>query len=280
MAGRHLLPHHLVRGWQHFLQCGNARLDGLAGATGFLHHEGLQAVADIKPLFLHQPLDLVALAAETNDQRTGQIGMTRVAGHGPPQQIHRLAGHFHATAGAVRECADAVDVRIFRQTLRRKVFSDLVRHCRRAVHCRQHTEVIARGHLAVGTDNAHETGTIRLGKHLLRLIVTRVGVIAIKFAEFKVVRMHVGAGRNVRRCKTDGHRVFEDGFAHLDRPRGDLVPRRHLAFRGKAAIEFGTDGDVTTGNQHVVDLVQPDYRARGRFVLVDVYDAVVHEPVS
>ena len=71
-----------------------------------------------EPLLFHEPADLVALAAEAHDQRAGEIGVARVARHRPAQKVHRLAGHLHAAAGAVREGDDAVDVRDSRPAAR------------------------------------------------------------------------------------------------------------------------------------------------------------------
>ena len=197
MARRHALAHHLVRLREHFLQRGNAGLDGLAGAAGLLHHKGFQARTDVEALLLHQPFDLIALAAEADDQRTGQVGMPGITRHGPPQQIHRFAGHFHAAAGTVGEGTDAVDVRIICKPLRGEIFRDFVRHCRRTVHGCQDAQVIAGRHLAVGADDTHETRALSLRKHFHRFVIAGVSVIAVEFAELEIMRMHVSTGRNV-----------------------------------------------------------------------------------
>jgi len=78
----------------------NAGFDGLAGAASVLHDEGLEGRAALSCCSSNQVLDLVALAAETHDQYRRHVGMARIAGQGTPEQVHRLAGEFHAAAGA------------------------------------------------------------------------------------------------------------------------------------------------------------------------------------
>jgi hypothetical protein len=109
---------------QHLLDGADAGLDGLARAAHFLHHHGAQQAALLQALRIHQVRDLVALAAQADDQHAGQVGMARVAGQRAAQQVEVRAGRRHAAAGGLREGGDAVDVRKVLQPLGREVRGD------------------------------------------------------------------------------------------------------------------------------------------------------------
>ena len=134
MTRRHRRARHAVGFGQHFFHRSHTSGDGLGGAAFVLHDKGFKTQAFLQLLFLEQFADLIAFTTEAHHQRTGEIGMTNVSGHGPAQQVHRLAGHFHAAAGAVGKRHHAVDVRIIGQAFGCEIFSDLVHHGGRAIH--------------------------------------------------------------------------------------------------------------------------------------------------
>ena len=134
MACRHPRARHAIGFGQHFFHRSHTGGDRLGGAALVLHDKGFQTQAFLQLLLLEQLADLIALTTQAHHQSTSEIGVTNVSGHGSAQQVHRLAGHFHAATGAVGKRHHAVDVRIVGQPFRREVFSDLVHHGGRAIH--------------------------------------------------------------------------------------------------------------------------------------------------
>ena len=126
MAGRYRLAFALVGRHQHLLDDGYAHLDGFPGAAAFLHHHGPQLWAFGQILRTEQPAHLAALAAETDNERAGNIGMPDIAGEGALQQIHGLAGHLHSAAKRMGKCRDAVDIGEIGETLFGEVVGDLM----------------------------------------------------------------------------------------------------------------------------------------------------------
>ena len=57
-----------------------------------------------------QRADLVRLAAESDDQHAGEVGMARIAAERAAQDRHAVALRVHAAAAAVRQRDHAVDV--------------------------------------------------------------------------------------------------------------------------------------------------------------------------
>jgi hypothetical protein len=110
MARRHPGAGGQVGRRQQFAHRGHAGFHRLAGAAGVLHDEGLQARTLAQALRLQQAGDLVAFAAQADHQHGGQVGMAHRAGQRAAQQVHGLAGHFHAATQAMGEGGHAVDV--------------------------------------------------------------------------------------------------------------------------------------------------------------------------
>ncbi len=67
--------------------------------------------ARLQALRLDQAGDLVALAAQADDQHAGQVRVARVAGDRATQHVEVIARRRHAAAAGLRERGDAVDVR-------------------------------------------------------------------------------------------------------------------------------------------------------------------------
>lgn len=219
-------------------------------------------------LLLHQAGNLVALATQADDQRAGQICVLRKAGDGSAQEVHRLAGHFHAATQAVRKSHHTIDVGVVGEALGSEPFGDLVHHRGRAVHRREQADVIARRHLAVGAHDAHEAGALGLGQQFDRFVVLGVGVVAVGLAKLHVVRVDVAAGLDVDIGKADGDVVLEYGFALGDLARGDLVAGGDLGARLDALLrQRDADAHIGASDDDVVVGVQPDAGSCGMGVV-------------
>ncbi len=266
VAGGDGLPPHVVGLRQQRAHGFDAGRYGLAGAAGLLHDESVQVRAGHQCLLLHQALELVALAAQADHQGRREIGMARIAGHGPAQQLHRLPRHLHAAADGVAEGHHAVDIRKLGQPLGREPFGDLVDDRRRTVHGGQDADEIAGSDLAVGTHIALEGGTLGFGQQLHRLEFTGMGVLAVEFTELGVVAVDHRSRLDVHIRKAHGDVVLEDGLALEDFPGGDLVAGGHLAAAGEVlAGHCGADRHVDPRHHHVVAGVQADHGADHAF---------------
>jgi hypothetical protein len=264
VARRHGLALHAVRLGQHLAHGRDAGLDRPARAAGVLHDEGAQPRVFLELLFLQQRADLVALAAETDDETAGEVRVPRVAAERAAQEVHRLAGLFHAAAGAVREGDDPVDVREVREAFRREPLRDPVHDGRGAVHRREHADEVARAHLPVRADDALEGRALRLGDHLDGPVVGAGRVVAVELPELDVVRMDVAARCDVGGGEADDHVVLPDRLALRDRARRDLVTGGHLSARRHVLrVDAGTERDFGAGDDDVVGLVQADGDAGG-----------------
>ena len=69
----------------------------------FLHHEAVDPAAGRQAFLLQQSAELVAFAAESDDQHRGEVRMARIAPERAAQQLHRLAAHLHAAADGMAE---------------------------------------------------------------------------------------------------------------------------------------------------------------------------------
>ncbi|MNP36698.1 hypothetical protein D3C76_1301030 [compost metagenome] len=105
-------------------------------------------------------MDVVALAAQGDNYRTHGVRVLDVATDSAAQQVHRLAGHFHAAADFVHVGHHPVDVREAGQAALIEVVGDLARHGRTAVADHEDTQVVTGGHSTVVADDALERGTL------------------------------------------------------------------------------------------------------------------------
>jgi hypothetical protein len=74
----------------------------------------------------------------------------------------------------------------------------------------------------------------------------------------KLVRVHVGAGRDIGAGKADGHVVLADRFVARDRAGGDLVAGGHLAAAHDAVGQLRAQFDHGARDEHVVVGMQAD----------------------
>ena len=179
--------------------------------------------------------------------------MARVASHGAPEHIDRLAVGVHAAAGLVGEGDDAVDVGVGIQSVF-EVPRHLPRHGGRAVDAGENADVVARCDAPVGTYDALEGR--RLGDEFRRRHQLAKGVVALEVAHRHVLHMHVFAGKDVARGEADDlvvapHRLSLLHFAHRDLvPGGNLALDRDVAFldqRGARRELDARDDDVVGG---------------------------------
>ena len=213
-AGRHRLAPDLVGLGQHLAHEGDAGLHGLAGAAHFLDVHGAQPAGEL--LLLHQPADLVHLAAQAEHDDGGEIRMPRVAAERPPQQRQRLALR-HAAAGLVGQRHHAIDVGkigqrvVAGERIALEHVGDHARDMRAAVHRGEDADVVARRDPAVRAADALEgRGQIEI-RH--RLDVDAIGIVLGEIAHAAVMGVHVLARRNRRGGEADDLAVAADRLA-------------------------------------------------------------------
>ncbi len=259
MARGHRLAPHLVGLRQHLLQPRGALAHCLRGAAGVLDRHCLQQRPAIQPLGLHQPADLVRLAAEPEDEDAGEIRVLRIAGDGPPQHVHRLALARHAAAGAVGQRDDAIDIGEVAERAGAELLGDIARRGRRAVDRAQDAEIVARRHLAVRPHDAFE-GRALFFRHVVgRLIVGGEGVVAGEIAHRDIVRVDVLARRDRRGGEADDLVVLAHRRADLDRRCRHLVPGRDMRPRLDALAGNRRAGqDIGACHHDVVGRVEAD----------------------
>ena len=154
MARRHRFAPAFVGLDKHLFDDGDARFDRFPGAAAFLHDHGAQLRPFDQILRAEQPADLAAFAAETDNKRARDVGVADIAGEGPLQQIHRLAGHLHAAAQRMGEGGDTVDIGVAGEPLLREMIGDLVHDGGRTVHRRDDGDEVARPGASVRSEKA------------------------------------------------------------------------------------------------------------------------------
>ena len=224
VARRHGFAFHPVGFGQDRLDPCDAFAHRFHGAAFFLNGVGGELVAALELLRGEQARDLVRFAAQAHDLHGAEIGVARVAGHGPAQHVHGLAFGGHAAAAFVRERDDAIDIGPGIQAVV-EMPGDHARHRGRAVDAGEYADVVARGHAPVGAHDALES-------HRLRNVVGGFGVgakgvIAVEVAHGDVVHMDMLARMDVVRGETDDLVVAPHRIACLDLAHGDLVPGGH-----------------------------------------------------
>ena len=134
--------------------------------------------------------------------------MSCIAAERTPQQLHTKSAVIHATAGAVRECDYAVNIRKTTQGIRvaptRKKIGDAARHGGRAVHAREYANVVTGCDLTIASTVAHEGGCF-FCRRCWRFCTKRVVPLktALVIAKRAVMDMHVFTCLNVSAGETD-----------------------------------------------------------------------------
>ena len=106
--------------------------------------------ADVHPRILEQPLELVELTAERQQEHAPEVGVAGVAHQRPTQQLEALPPGEHAATGGVGERHDAVDGReVAQEATLLDLGGDEARDAGRAVHRGQEADHVAGPDLAV-----------------------------------------------------------------------------------------------------------------------------------
>ena len=263
-AGRHRLALDLVRVGQRLAHEGDAGFHRLAGAADFLDVHRAQTAGEL--LLLHQPADLVDLAAEAQHDHGGKIRMPRIAAERAAEQRQRLVLR-HAAAGLVGQRDHAVDIGKIGQRIvagERILLEDVgdqARDMRAAVHRGEDADIVARRHAAVGTADAVEgRGQIEV-RH--RLDVDAVGIVLGEIAHAAVLGVHVLARRDRNGGKADDLAVAADRLADRDRLDRHLVARRNPLDRGDAVGHHHARRQARARDQHAIVGMQADHGCRG-----------------
>ena len=226
-AGRHRLALYLVGVGQRLLHEGDAGLHRLAGAADFLDIHRAQPAGEF--LFLHQPADLVDLAAEPQHDDGGEVRMPRIAAERPAQQRQRLVLR-HAAAGLVGQRDHAIDIRkigqriIAGERILLEHVGDDAGDMGAAIHRGEDADIVARRDAPVTAADALEgRGQIEI-RH--RLDVDTIGIVLGEIAHAAVLRVHMLARRNRHGGKADDLAVAAHRLAHGDRLDRHLVTGR------------------------------------------------------
>ena len=144
-----------IGGRHHAAQPGHAALDRLLRAAGVLDRHGLEMLALAQAVFGLHATDLENFAAETDEEHAGDVGVRRVTPLGPLQGFETRALVGHATAGAMHQRDDAVDIRVIAENAGAlDLFGHEAGHRSGTVHRGQDREIVAGAGLAAGATEA------------------------------------------------------------------------------------------------------------------------------
>ena len=266
-ARRHRLALDFVGIRQRLAHEGDAGLHRLAGAADFLNVHRAQTAGEF--LLLHQPADLVDLAAEPEHDDGGEIRMPRIAAERAAKQRQRLVLR-HAAAGLVGQRDDAIDIRKIRQRIvagERILLEDIgddAGDMGAAIHRGEDADIVAGRDAAVGTADALEgRRQIEIRR---RRDVDAIGIVLGEIAHAAVLRMHMLARRNRNRRKADDLAVAADRLAHGDRLDRDLVARGNALDRSDAVGHHHARRQARARDQHAVVRMQANDGCRGHGV--------------
>jgi hypothetical protein len=161
----------------------------------------VEVLAAGKSLALDEARHLVRLAAQSDDQYGGKVGVSRIASKRALKQGHRFSVRPRVAADFVGECYHPIDVRKIEKTFSaEELFAYDSRDCRRAVDCSQDPNEIAGSHSAIGSHNALECGGLILSEHLDGPAIGPNRMPGSALAEREIVGVNMFAGRN-RYCR-------------------------------------------------------------------------------
>ena len=263
-ARRHRLALYLIGIRQRLAHEGNAGFHGLAGAADFLDVHRTQPAREL--LLLHQPADLVDLAAEAEHDDGREIRVPRVAAERPPQQRQRLVLR-HAAAGLVGQRHHAIDVGKIRQRIvasERILLEDIGDHAgdmRAAIHRGEDADIVAGRNAPVGTANTVEgRGQIEIR---CRRDVDAECVVLGEIAHAAILGMDVLARRNWNCRKADDLAVSPHRLAGRDRLDRHFVASGNPLDRGDAFGHDHAGRQAGARNQHAIIGVQADHGGWG-----------------
>ena len=233
---------------QHRLDALNPLGDGLPGAAGRLDGHGLEVIALDQAVFFLHAVDLKHLAAEPDHDGGAEVGVGGVAPLGPAQHVEAFAVSGKPAAGAVHEGDRAVDAGIILEHARAvDLLGDELRDRGRAVHRREHADVVARAGAPARAHVALEGRAQLGGEHLVVLRVLADAVVAGEIMERHVMLVHPFARADAARGKADDLAELAHRRALADRLDRHLVAARDAlacgGARGLRARRHRVDGD-------------------------------------
>ena len=239
----------LVHLGQHRGDLADPQLDTAAQPAHLLNVHRLEQRSRRQPVSLDQPVDLHHLAAQPRQQHPAHIGIARIAPQRALQHLEARAITAHRAAGAMHKRHNPVDIGIIRQLVRREMRRDLARGGGRAVHRRQHRDIVARANAA--------TGAVIALKRVLRGRRGHGAQVGAKFifgidrAKLQVVRVHMRPLGNVFGGIADQVGVFAHRFTLGNRLRRHLVAARDQHGRPLVAHlqRLGGGDDIVVGRQ-------------------------------
>ena len=220
---RHALAPRVVDPRQHLGHQLAGGFDRLARAAHVLHaeHGRTPRVAGARAADLHQLLIVEQVtergrfAAQADQHIAADIRMPGHAAHHAIERGVPLAAELHSAAAAVREGHHAIDVGIGLERLGIESGRDILADRGRAIHRRDHGDVVARAGSAVRAlvaleGSSHERR--RLGRHFRGR-----RIVAIELPGREIVRVNPLALGNVFGGKADDLPIFNGALAFGDR---------------------------------------------------------------
>ena len=240
---------------EQLVNCGDSLFDRDGGAPLFLNGAGAQGAGRASETAgaseIDEGFDLVGLAAESEQEHGGKIGMRGVTDKDTAEEIGWFAVFCHTAAGAVGDCDDTIDVGVSTENLRREVGGDAARDGGRAVDSREDADIVAGGDAAVGSDNALK----RCGyvDQWCGLGFGADGVIAVKIAGDQIVAVNEFADRDGLGGKTNDLIELTDRLTGGDGVNRQLMAGSDVHARSQVqAVEGLARRNRLKGNHNVV----------------------------
>ena len=204
--------------------------------------------------------ELVGLAAEPDDQHAGEIGMARIARPSCGAADRWPSPSLPAAQPYL--CVSATTPSILAKSpspCRSHLLGDHARDRRRAVHRRQHADIVARRDAAVRPNDPVEGRGLVLRD--FRKIGTPAadGVIAGRRLKGEIVRVYVLAGRDLACSDADHLSEFEHGLVFPDRRYGEFVALRNGPLnQHRSNANRLAWSELAEGHNHRIGRMQPD----------------------
>ena len=216
------------------------------------------------PVFLLHAADLEHLAAQTDQQHGGNVGIAGVAPLRALQRLETLALGRHAAAGAMDQRDEAVDMgKIAQQARPLRLLRDEARDRSRTVHARQDGDIIARAGFSSSAAKALKR---RLQLHRQNLLFAgsfRKPVVAGEIVHHDIMLVQPRARLDRAFREADDLAEFFDRLAIGDGDGRDLVALGHAIARYDAFDPRAGTDDIDR-DAAVIDLVQTNGARLGK----------------
>jgi hypothetical protein len=232
-ANRTRFPSCLIHCRQHGFDCFQAVLDRRLCSADVLHTESHEWLIDLALTTAKVLLDdrkIRFLTTQLDENDTADVGMIRVVREHTEQDLNIRTIRSPAPL-VMRNCDDAVDVRIFVALTQRELGNgrDLLRLVARTHAGRHNQNVIARADSSIRTAKTHECGRFSCGNVNRRIVTQIVWKIAAdgNFVGHINVRHSIALTDAERR--PDRLAILHDEVSGRNRRRSEAIPGRYAA---------------------------------------------------